>query len=102
MWHAPVLLPKGWAWYLQKTVFGQNLPVQRLHRITASCPPGYPATPLPPMWGASRGTHYLPERTAIGLSAFCRCGHNKDQQTPLTYSPRINAGDSGITDPRWP
>ena len=30
----------------------------------------------PPMRRAARGTHQLPERTTLGLSAVCGCGHD--------------------------
>src|SRR5712691_6234751 len=68
---------------LLQCLFGQNLSVTRLRRIAASCPPASPAPPLSPLRGASRDSHDLPERTTIGLSAFCRCGHDKDPQAPL-------------------
>ena len=86
VWYTPVLLPKGWAWDRQTTVFGPHLPVQRLRRIATLCPPASPATPLPPRRGASRGSNYIPERTTIGLSAVCRGCHDTDPQAPLAVT----------------
>jgi hypothetical protein len=38
VWYTPVLLPKGWAWDRQTTVFGPHLPVQHLPQLL--CPHG--------------------------------------------------------------
>src|SRR5215472_14117825 len=72
----------------QTPVFGQNLPIQRLRRITAACPRASPTTPLPQLRGASRDAHDLPERTTLGLSAVCRGGHDQDPQASRAVTTR--------------